>query len=401
MTLHLHRRPAGRRLRRRSAGVSLVEAMVALAVMAFGVLGVAGVQLTLRHNSDVSRERAEAVRIAQRVIEQWRAYTRLDSAPGQRAYADITSLGPTVVIGLATTTEYTVTRTVIDMQGGVGAAPRRRTVRVEVAWTDRTATVQTVRLASIVHGAPPLLAPAVSVPADRTVLRRPLGRALAIPQAAVDQGDGTSSFTPPGADDSVRWVFDNLTGEILRTCVAGVCTSYRAQLLSGFVQFATGAAPTVARAIAPDSPALPVQVVVNVTAPRLVRVDCFEQSLPAAPATALYVRYFCAIPLETVEALVWTGRAELELATLSTALADTSAARHKVCRYTPRADDTPGAVPNAEHPLDYVNVTAPLVNQNYLVISAGDGSVAYTCPDPASSTGLPFDPSTYRHQPRQ
>ena len=54
---------------RSSRGVSLIEALVALAVMAFGLLGVVGMQSTLRVNADVSRQRAEAVRMAQEKME--------------------------------------------------------------------------------------------------------------------------------------------------------------------------------------------------------------------------------------------------------------------------------------------------------------------------------------------
>ena len=77
----------------RSRGVSLIEALVALAVMAFGLLGVVGMQATLRFNADVSRQRAEAVRMAQEKMEEMRAFGVLGSvAPaGEHGYADIIS----------------------------------------------------------------------------------------------------------------------------------------------------------------------------------------------------------------------------------------------------------------------------------------------------------------------
>ncbi|MDP1533833.1 MAG: prepilin-type N-terminal cleavage/methylation domain-containing protein, partial [Rubrivivax sp.] len=45
----------------RQQGVSLIEAVVALAVLAFGMLGLVGVQATLRGNADIAKQRAEAV----------------------------------------------------------------------------------------------------------------------------------------------------------------------------------------------------------------------------------------------------------------------------------------------------------------------------------------------------
>ncbi len=62
-----------RRRHPRQRGISLIEAVVALAVMAFGMLAFVGLQSSLRFNGDVAKQRAEAVRIAQEAIEQWRA----------------------------------------------------------------------------------------------------------------------------------------------------------------------------------------------------------------------------------------------------------------------------------------------------------------------------------------
>ena len=75
----------------RSRGVSLIEALVALAVMAFGLLGVVGMQATLRFNADVSRQRAEAVRMAQEQMENMRSFGVLSGAalPTDHEYVDI------------------------------------------------------------------------------------------------------------------------------------------------------------------------------------------------------------------------------------------------------------------------------------------------------------------------
>ena len=43
-------------------GISLVEALVAMLVMSFGMLAIVGLQATLRLNADVAKQRAEAVR---------------------------------------------------------------------------------------------------------------------------------------------------------------------------------------------------------------------------------------------------------------------------------------------------------------------------------------------------
>ena len=114
---------------KRSRGVSLVEAMVALAVMAFGMLTVVGVQSTLRLNGDIAKQRTEATRIAQESLEQSRAFEVIDSAdatPGQLAWEGIVN-GTYSVTPPNTNTTYTVRRVVTTL-----AEPQTKTVRVEV-----------------------------------------------------------------------------------------------------------------------------------------------------------------------------------------------------------------------------------------------------------------------------
>ena len=89
---------------RAARGVSLVEALVALAVMAFGMLAVAGIQGMLRLNSDVAKQRSEAVRIAQEQIEQLRAFAVRSAdtgvPAGTRSWSDIdTGPGTTLSTG--------------------------------------------------------------------------------------------------------------------------------------------------------------------------------------------------------------------------------------------------------------------------------------------------------------
>ena len=73
-------------------GVSLIEAIVAMAVMAFGMMAVVGLHTTLRQNSDIAKQRSEAVRIAEEAIEQWRAFSIMGATSGPSfGYGDIAS----------------------------------------------------------------------------------------------------------------------------------------------------------------------------------------------------------------------------------------------------------------------------------------------------------------------
>lgn len=381
--------------RRHVRGVSLIEALVALAVMGFGILAIFGMQLTLRNTGDMSKQRAEAVRIAQATLESARAYSVLDTTSGQKAYADIQDQPATEFVGPATNTTFTVTIDTVDHFTSP-TAPRSKAAALTVAWPDRTGAAQAIALRSLIAGVPPELAGTLAVPGERSPGERARGgRHVALPRMAIDQGDGTSHFSPPGGE-TVVWVFDNLTGDILSICTLtpGTCTDTHALLLAGFIRFATGdppAQPTGADAEVPPSPAFPVTVQVDATAPVATTVPCYTDTTPS------YVAYYCAMPVPVDPPSQWSGRARLEGFTIATTLADASLSAYRVCRYTPVQSHTPPGG-NAAHPLDYVDVTTPLTNQNYLVIRAGNGSTAFDCPADDTSTPL-VNGTTWRHQP--
>ncbi|MBK1713713.1 prepilin-type N-terminal cleavage/methylation domain-containing protein [Rubrivivax gelatinosus] len=360
-------------------GVSLVEAMVALAVMAIGLLGVVGLQATLRANADLSRQRSEAVRIAQDRIDQLRAYTSLDDIKGE-TYDGIAAAPGERITATNVNTEYTLYQDVQTL-----AAGRAKTVSVKVAWRDRRSETdnQWVDFGTLVTGVPPALAGALVLPANQTVLSTPSGRNPAIPVQAQDNGDGSSTFRPLGGE-GVGWVFNNVTGVITSICTPGLpCVSTKAYLLAGYVRFATGHEPTAADAEVPSAIGETDQD--SVLSP-FVTVQRTGSPLPAADSCvhrlyAGFVAYWCAVPLGTGTA-VWSGRSTLHLSNLATLpvgdVPDTrsSADAVRVCRYTTALRPTR----NVDHPLDYVDVGGALTNQNFLVISAGDGSNRYACP---------------------
>ena len=58
---------------RRRSGVSLIEVVIALAILGFGMLGVAAAQIAALRNADVSRERMAAHSLARQQIENFQA----------------------------------------------------------------------------------------------------------------------------------------------------------------------------------------------------------------------------------------------------------------------------------------------------------------------------------------
>jgi Tfp pilus assembly protein PilV len=411
-------RPRPIAARRHDRGVSLIEAVVALAVMAFGMVGIVGIQAGLRANADVAKQRSEASRIAQERVERRRAYSSVETVPGRESYAAVASRPAEDVAGTSAT--FRVVETVVE-----DALARRKTLVVDVSWDDRTTRTtdaagtgawrQSVTMPTVITATPPELTGALSLTMAGSPMQSPRGRNAGVPVDAAPILDaegrptGFSRFVPDSSAPLVTWVFNNITGVITQICVADACTATTARLLAGFVRFATTGAPTSTLSVNPPGAMDPaVGVAVTTTAPAAATVTCATRS----DTTTQSIAYFCAVPV-TVSGVVpppppvWSGRANLTGLSLAASLGDATATLFRVCRYTTRRTHTATpAIPNAQHPLDYSEVGTTLSGQNFLVIRAGDGSTAYDCPDTASppADGVPLTPlntfgRTWRHQP--
>ena len=90
-------------------GFTLLEALIALLVLSFGMLAIAGFQATLSRNSDLAKQRTEALRLAQQKMERLRAFGQVATDPTTGAghkfnYTDdvVSSTTPEVIISNAT-----------------------------------------------------------------------------------------------------------------------------------------------------------------------------------------------------------------------------------------------------------------------------------------------------------
>lgn len=403
----------------RQRGMSLIEALVAMGVMAFGMLAVVGLQVTLRTNGDVSKQRAEAVRIAQQSIEDWRAFVTYEATPGLVDYEELISDGPSPIAGINANATYVRTRTFTAWPGG---SPPMKTLAVTVTWNDRNGELQTVQLNSVIAGVSPELSGALAVPANGVAGRQPLGRNRSIPVVAKDLGSVSGFMPPQAAGGGVAWIFNNVTGVIVGICqnagvastalltvaIANTCVATNAQLLTGYVGFTSGGA------LPPNGSPLPLDLsLTGITSTAgAVIWSCFDdsQTIFAAAVPGSVVTYYCAIASPNLK---WSGRSRIS--PIGWSIVDVGAANYKVCRYTPVTGCDPsvdstiwgasgtvaacaGASPtpsrkmtNANHPLDYDTVSAPLTNQNFLVVSALD-----TCPAAAAGGAVNFN--TRLHQ---
>ena len=377
-------------------GVSLVEALVAFAVLAFGLLGVVGMQSTMRGNADLARQRAEAVRLAQDAVEEWRGFSTAATTANRMAFADISGSSTRSFDG--TNATYTISRRALAPTAtALTVTPEQRGIVVDVAWQDRTGQAQLVRLSSAVSGVEPELGASLVLATRADPVVPPMGRNRAIPRSAVPLGIGRSGFVPPGQTgpgDRVAWVFDNntamittcttsanTTSQLTNTGMEPVCGADRALLLTGFVRFATDGLPSATSVIDPTGPLFPSfgVSVQRATPTPVTSFACFQDAI-ASHAVA----YYCAVEL-TTSVKLWSGRVEfgapLPIGSPSPIALDVSSSSNslfKVCRYHANAA--------------YTAVSAALTNQNFVIIKAGNGSVSFNCPTVGT-------PRTWAHNP--
>jgi Tfp pilus assembly protein PilV len=392
--------------RARQSGVTLIEALVALLIMGFGMVALLGLQSTMRRSADHATQRSEAVRLAQRDMETLRSFSTLvrpaNAASGTSAYADIDDATALNIGNDQSNTEFQLVRDVTPMQDG------SLDVIVTVSWVDRANETMEVTLRSLIARIDPRLSASLAIPPDGAPTRRPMGRSVAIPPGAKDLGNGRSVFKPPALSSGVAWVFDNRSGLIVQRCVGldpstasanitqaevdAYCGNISsAYLLSGAVRFSTASSPDP---VNPTDAALPLDLwidAVNADTPAPSH-ECFDNA-PSSASTAMRdgVLYYCAV-FPSGDAGVWSGRLLVSGISLDNGI---DGGAHKICRYS--ADyDGDGSIGNPEHPEAYVEVGTSLPRQNFLVIAAAHRCPSGSAADP--SAGRFFNSATVLHQ---
>ena len=357
-------------------GVSLVEAIVAMAVMAFGMMAIVGLQSTLRLNSDVAKQRSEAVRIAEEAIEDWRAFSVVPTKEGLKAYDDLTLGALDDIAVVRANATYTLKQTVSPGQGW-------KSIQVEVSWVDRTGQAQSITLNSVIAGADPALSGVLSTVPAPVPVRQPLARTPGGSPAAVDLGGGKSAYRPPGAPQASVWVFDNLSGVITSVCnfpgedlsllvPADNCFEQPSWLISGFVRFSFGPNPS---ATVPASEQIDLRMIAIAVGDAFADGECFVT--PVQDPKLTFTAYLCRVPQSADT--TWTGTVLLTPPPIPDPPPDPpdpqlDLAIHDVCRY--------GAAVNVDEPR-YQGLDRSLGSENFLVVDQG--------------VACPF--GTRRHQP--
>ena len=334
-------------------GFTLIEALVSLLVLAFGLLAVAGFQVTLSRNSDVAKQRTEATRLAQEKLEQLRAFPSLTAYGSQMVSS---TSGPSG-------TEETIT-TNADFKrswavSAAGTVDTGRSIVVTVTWTDRAGVTDQVQLLSSISASDPTEVGGLWFPQpDGKILRRPKDRSIDIPIPAISIPSTDKSYIPWTGGTFL--VFSNVSGDIVLKCTAtptagnvgdtNICAPTTAYILSGYV---SGDLVASATGIAFSSTAW------MGGTPECVVGAATDQSSGTAISGFKY--YTCLIEPTDHDSnaatwWVWTGRTDV-----SGALA----AGTKTCRYTTDAATTD----NNNHPATYTLVDQSLDNQNFWVTS--------------------------------
>lgn len=364
------------------AGFTLLEALIALAIGGFGLIAVARLRLGLQGESDLAKQVSEATFLGQRRIEELRAYQQLASASAEQLAAGAWGYG-NIATGSQSVTGTNATYTVSWTVNAAAASVPFKTAVVNVQWTDRSGDAQVATLATAISGTDPSASLGLAIPPSGTPIRRPKNRDLNVPVPAIDLGNGTSAFTPPGAPSTLRLVFSNTTGVVTRRCTGSssdpstwTCADVDAYLVTGYISVSSTNASL-------NSP-----IDVEFTLTQGTLDACYDDSALSTKTFAGFITYTCVIlghdhDGNPATRSRWSGRSDLVGITINA-----TSSGNKICRYT-KDYDASGSISNAEHPATYSAVTESLENQNFTIVKGNS-----SCPGPSSSLQ-----ATVQHQP--
>ena len=375
-------------------GYTLVEAMIALAIMGFGMFSLSGTQMVLSRHADDARQRTEAVRMAQEKMEEFRSYTGIAT----------TVLGPGSVSATATNWnsltngQDSLTRNAVYVRtwtfsGTPEALMRGATVRV--SWTDRANVAQAVSLSSILSRTDPVDAGLLGFPLPLdSHLMRPNNRNLAIPVAAVNLGNRRSALAFGHAGQYL--LFDNSGANVLQICTpAGLtansspteiiaafsntessqCKAFSAYLVSGYIGLDSSVSANdwiaIQSGLGIDTSGI------TRNAAGTLGISCqLDNAINQASGMLIpdFKYYLCVIPLAAPavsQTYDWSGKVVLA----GPAIWHASANKYFVCRYEYAATQTL-TDPNLRNVQPYNHVNTSIVQQNYRIATSSNAASA-------------------------
>jgi type II secretory pathway pseudopilin PulG len=224
------------RLKRRQMGFTIIEALVAMLIMSFGLMAVSGMQMTLSQGGDISKQRTEANRLAQKKMEDLRSFTQLTTATGVISWDGLSSGSDTI----STNATYTRTWTL-----GGASTDTYRAVSVNVSWLDRVNTTQSLTVTSVISRTDPKDIGYLAFPLpENTNLKRVKNRNLDIPVPAISLTGTNAGYSAYNVTSNLAVVFSDTNGNVVMSCPTQItastssltgCTTQTAVIISGYV----------------------------------------------------------------------------------------------------------------------------------------------------------------------
>lgn len=398
-------------IRRGQLGFTLVEALISLLIMGFGILSLAGMQAVLSRTADDAKQRTEAVRLAQEKIEQFRSYTGIASTVVGQGTVNTTALNWNALAGgtdsMTTNAAYTRTWTI----SGASVDPMRG-LTVSVAWTDRAGEAQTVALSSVLSKTDPADSGFLGFPLPlNTNLKRPKNRNLDIPIPAIDLGTGKSAVKFGTGGQYV--VFGNISGDVVNICAPTLpsnpttaqiiealtdtnnsnCIEVNGYIVAGYVgrdaSVSNSDWSAIEGGMGIDTAGITRNAAGN-TAISCQFGNAVNQNTGAIIANYKY--YMCVVPLAAPTPPLtnngpynWSGTVRIS----GPSVWHNSGNKYYVCRYQYAATNSLTDV-NQRNVQPYVAVNKSIDQQNYLVATTADAtsSTAPTCPTSMTETNL-------------
>lgn len=361
-------------------GFVLLEALVAMLVLSFGILAIVGFQSTLSLNSDVAKQRTEATRLAQQKLEEGRTFEDL------AAYtANMTSGSDTITTNATFARSWAVT--------SAAGSDTGRQLAVTVTWTDRAGNAQQVQLFSEVAKMIPGTTAGLLFPSfSGSGVRLPKNRSLGIPVPAVSISGTGKSYVPWAGATGGYVVFSDAIGDVVQKCTdvptaanlsTSTCTVFDGYLLTGYITGDTTPRNAVTQILFSSAQYLG-------GTPDCSVGTAYDQNA-STPTAIPNTRYYACLIVPTDHDSnastdrVWSGRTDLAGAN------GASLAGTYTCRFSTDASTTV----NSRHPATYSMVDASLMNQNFYISNSSCASTSANRVAHLTNTGTSFRSVTY------
>lgn len=129
-------------LKKVQIGISLIEILIALLILAAAFVTLLKFQGDLTRNIHGIKQQLQAITLAQDKMNELRRYIAIATVDGTPSYEEIVSGSSTTV---QSGTSFSIIWTVTDL-----TSPDRKTVQLTVSWTDATNQSQSITLNGII-----------------------------------------------------------------------------------------------------------------------------------------------------------------------------------------------------------------------------------------------------------